>query len=316
MNLTFKQIRYYTSVIEAGSIRKAAEKLGVSQPSISAQIIALEKALDTNLLERSRNGSIPTALGRSMLPAMQQMLQANHKIINIARNYTNSPGGTYRLGVPHTLGPYLLPEVIPKIHQIYPSLRFFVKEDTPHNLQQDLLQGSYDIILTPLALEVGNLSYSSLFTEPLCVVSSPDHRLANKKNIKPKDFKGENFLVLEDRHRFFLNVQKLAQKYGFNLLRDYEGTSLDTLRLMIGTGLGLSFLPSLYVRSEISQRNDVILLNAGFPLPKREVVLAWRRESTQIHFYKALADIIRKNCRDNLSDFVEVTKNTNKSLSQ
>jgi LysR family hydrogen peroxide-inducible transcriptional activator len=120
----------------------------------------------------------------------------------------------------------------------------------------------------------------------------------------PHQFVGENFLVIEERHRFFIQVQKLAEQFGFKLLRDFEGTSLDTLRQMIGTGLGLSFLPALYIRSEIAPRRDVKVLHLGFDLPKREIGLAWRPRSPQKHLYLQITRIIRDICRNQLSEHV------------
>lgn len=306
MNLTIKQLRYFITAVETGSLRRAAEKLDVSQPTISAQIAALEKALEVNLLERSRNGSLPTAIGRTLMPAMQQLLRANHEIMTLAQDASRSPAGTHRLGVPYTLGPYFLPDVIPEIHRAFPSLRFFVKEDTPRNLERGLLEGSYDLILTPLPLDIDTLSYEPLFAEALYVVSPPDHALADRHNIQADDFIGENFLVIEERHRFFIHIQQLAKEYGFNLLRDYEGTSLDTLRQMIGTGMGISFLPALYVRSEIAPRKDVITLDLGFDLPKRQIAIAWRPSSLQKHIYQQISRMIRTTCRENLQGYVEV----------
>ena len=306
MNLTIKQIRYFITAIETGSLRRAAEKLGVSQPTISEQIAALEKALELNLLERSRSGSLPTAIGRTLLPLMQQLMRSHQDILTLAQDASKTPAGTHKLGVPYTLGPYLLPDVIPEIHRSFPALRFFVKEDTPRNLEQGLLEGTYDLILTPLPLDIPTLAHEPIFTESLFLVAPPDHTLAQKRKIMPDDFINENFLVIEERHRFFVHIQQLAKEYGFNLLRDFEGTSLDTLRQMIGTGMGISFFPALYVRSEISPREDVITLDLGFSLPQRNIAIAWRSTSLQKHIYLQICRIIRNCCREKLSGYVEV----------
>lgn len=306
MEATIKQLRYFVTVVETGSFRRAAERLGISQPTLTAQIAAMEKALDAIVLERSRQGTVTSPIGRALLPHAYAILKESHEISNLARDATRSPSGTYRLGVPYTLGPYLLPDVIPEIHKAFPSLRIFVKEDPPQQLERGLRDGIYDFILTPLPLDIPELVSEPLFREPLYVVAPPDHPLAAQKRIPQNAFIGENFLVIEERHRFFLYIQQLAEQFGFRLLRDFEGTSLDTLRQMIGTGIGLSFLPALYIRSEIEPRHDVAVLDTAFELPSREIAMAWRPNSPQKHLYQRIQHIIRKACRENIADYVQL----------
>lgn len=304
MEPTIKQLRYFTTVVETGSFRSAAERLGVSQPTLTAQIAAMEKVLETTLLERSRTGAVASPVGRIVLPHALAILHECHEISNLAHIATRSPSGAHHLGVPYSLGPYLLPDVIPEIHRAFPSLRLFVKEEPPQNLERGLRDGAYDLILTPLPLESPEFVYERLFSEPMHVVAPPDHRLASRRNIRQEEFAGENFLVIGERHRFFNYVQKLAEQYGFRLLRDFEGTSLDTVRQMIGTGIGLSFLPALYIRSEILSHDDVTVLDLGFELPKRDIVIAWRPRSQQKHLYMQILRIIRDVCRRNLGTHV------------
>lgn len=305
MEPTIKQLRYFVTVAETGSFRKAASRLGVSQPTLTAQIAALEKTLDTSVLERTHQGTAPSALGRTLMPHAHALLSESREIMNITGDAARSPSGTHRLGVPYTLGPYFLPDVIPEIHRQFPSLRIFVKEDTPQNLERGLHEGAYDLIFTPLPLDMQEFTCEPLFSESLHVVSPPDHPLVEQRGILPEQFIGENFLVIEERHRFFNQLQKLAEQFGFKLLRDFEGTSLDTLRQMIGTGLGLSFLPALYIRSEITPRNDVAVLDLGFELPRREIALAWRPRSPQKHLYQQITRIIREICTTQLAEHVK-----------
>lgn len=304
MEATIKQLRYFTVVVETGSFRRAAERLGISQPTLTAQIAALEKSLGATMLERSPQGTVTTPIGRGILPHAYAMLKESHEISNLARNAARNPSGTYRFGVPYTLGPYLLPDVIPEIHKAFPSLRIFVREDAPQQLERGLRDGAYDFILTPMPLDIPDIVSEVLFEEPLYVVAAPDHPLAARRDIPRSAFKGENFLVIEERHRFFLLVQELAEKLGFHLLRDFEGTSLDTLRQMIGMGIGLSFLPSLYIHSEIEPRSDVTVLDTSFDLPRRAIVMAWRPRSPQKHLFQQILRIIRDTCHRNLADYV------------
>lgn len=306
MEPTFKQLKYLQAVSQAGSFRAAAEKLEVAQPTLTAQINALEEKLGTSLLERSRKGAQLTPIGRTLMPhiaAIQQELTAIQQLVSHA---AGGLAGTYRLGVPPTLGPYFLPEVVPAIHTRFPELKIFVRESAPKDLEVGLIHGDYDLIITTLPMEIPNLGSESLFAEPFVLVCAPDHPFASVEAVAPNDLLGENLLAIEEKHRLFDMMQTIAAQVGARLLRDYEGTSLDTLRHMIGTGLGLAFLPSLYVRSEITPRQDVVAVPYHGTPYKRDVVLAWRSGTPRAELYKQIAAMMRAIARDNLAEFVSL----------
>lgn len=304
MEPTIKQLRYLLSVSQAGSFRGAAERLDIAQPTLTAQINTLEVKLGVTLLERSRQGAQLTPAGRSFVPYIETILDQVASIGRLASEAEGSLIGTYRLGVPPTLGPYFLPEVIPTIHQSFPDLKIFIRENAPRDLEVGLLHGEYDFIITTLPMEIPNLSVEPLFNEPLVLVCAPDHDFAEKTEIEPKDLQGESLLAIEEKHRLFDLMQTIASQFSARLLRDYEGTSLDTLRHMIGTGLGIAFLPALYVKSEITPRQDVKSKNFAGPTFARGVALAWRPGSRRAELYKQVAQIMRTVCHEHLSDHI------------
>lgn len=303
---TIKQMRYLQAVIQAKSFRKAAQNLGVTQPTITSQLLALEEALGLILLERSRTGALPTAAGRSILPHITTILEEVNAIRDIARFSTDSAAGIHRLGVPPTLGPYFLPDVISDIHKNYPSLRLYVREETPREIENGLLDGRYDLILTTRPVEVPGLVEDHLFGEPMLLCAPPDHPLSSKPLVRKEEVEGESLLAIEEHHRLFEQMQTLANNYGARLMRDYEGTSLDTVRQMIGTGIGLAFLPALYVRSEIEPRNDVAVLKLDKTPIDREVVLAWRPSAPQRNLYREMAQFLRTLCQQKLWHVINV----------
>lgn len=305
---TLKQLLYLQTVIATKSFRQAALSLGVSQPTVTAQIATLEENLGLILLERSRTGALPTAAARAMLPHIDTLIEEVKSIRDVARFSLDSGAGIHRLGVPPTLGPYFLPDVIPGIHKAYPSLRLYVREDSPRELENGLLDGQYDLVFTTLPVEVTGLTIEPLFGEPFRLCAAPDHDLVKKPRVRSKDIANERLLAIEERHRLFEQMQGLANKYGARILRDYEGTSLDTVRQMIGTGIGLAFLPGLYVRSEIEPRSDVAVLELDEAPTDRDVVLAWRPSAPQRHLYKELAQFIRDLCLKRLSDHLHVAQ--------
>lgn len=306
---TLKQLKYLQTVIDTKSFRQAALSLGVSQPTITAQIASLEENLGLTLLERSRTGALPTAAARAMLPHIEALLEEIKSIRDVARFSLDSGAGIHRLGVPPTLGPYFLPDVIPDIHREYPTLRLYVREEPPRDLENGLLDGRFDLVLTTLPMEVTGLTVEPLFGEPFRLCAAPDHPLVRQKTVRKKDIEDERLLAIEEKHRLFEQMQALANTYGARLMRDYEGTSLDTVRQMIGTGVGLAFLPSLYVRSEIEPRSDVAVLELDKTPTDREVVLAWRPSAPQRHLYRELGSFIRRLCKERLSAHLHISPN-------
>ncbi|MBL4789905.1 MAG: LysR family transcriptional regulator [Kordiimonadaceae bacterium] len=307
MEPTFKQLKYLRTVAEQGSFRRAADYLNVSQPTLTVQISVLEEKFGRVLLERSRQGAKLTPIGRSLMPHILAIEREVFSLLQLAQEAENSLAGTYRLGVPPTVGPYFLPEVIPIIHKTFPGLKIFIREKEPRDLELGLLHGEYDFIMTSQPMEIPNLMTASLYKEPLYLVCAIDHPFASREFVMPRELNGQNLLAIEEKHRLFDLMQTIATEYGAKLLRDYEGTSLDTLKHMISTGLGIAFLPSLYVRLEIEARKDVLSIPFKGEQFSREIILAWRRGSPQAEFYQQIARLMRNQCQRHLSDFVDVT---------
>ena len=304
---TIKQLRYFLGVCEAGSYRRAAERMGVSQPTLTAQIAGLETALGVRLLERSRGGTSPTPIGRDMVPRARRVLSEVEALIDAADVSRQGPSGTHRLGVPPTLGPYFLPNLVPELHRRYPALKLYVRESAPRELELELMEGRHDFILTPLPVTAGGVVVDRLFEESLRVVVPEDHPFASKKSLKAEDLQGETILALEEKHHLYGQARALSERLGANLRRDYEGTSLDTLRQMVGMGMGIAFLPALYVRSEISPRkSEVAVLELEADTTLRTVGLAWRSHAPNSRLYREVAGLIRDVGRREFADVIRI----------
>ena len=250
---TIRQLQYFIAITEARSFRAAADRLQVSQPTLTAQVAALEEAIGLQLFERSRAGTRPTVMARELLPTARAALEALNGFAAHAETLARGPGGTYRLGATPTLGPYLLPQTLPSIHRRFAALKLHVRERAPRDLESGLIDGDFDLILTPLPIESGRLTVAPLFREPLLLVMSADHVLAARERIGRHDLAGESVLTIEEHHHLHQQVTTLCEEYDAHVLRDYEGTSLDAVRQMVVMGMGIAFLPALYVRSEIHQ---------------------------------------------------------------
>ena len=303
---SLNQIRYFVSVAKYLSFRQAAGILGISQPTLTSQINALESTLGLNLFERSRTGTLLTPQGKMLLSAAEEVLQSTLRFSEIARDLSEGNVVTYRLGIPPTLGPYLLPFVLPDLHKRKPGLRFYVREGAPSALQHGLLRGEYDLILAPLSGENSQLVTKPLFNEPLKFVIPSDHRLAGKAYVKPEDLSKEKVLTLEDRHHFHHQVQRICDEIGADLQRDYEGTSLDTLRQMVVMGMGVAFLPGLYIHSELHKPEALHVCEiADMPI-ERQHSFAWRNTAPSRKTFREISVLIKEIIENRLSGAVSV----------
>jgi LysR family hydrogen peroxide-inducible transcriptional activator len=213
--------------------------------------------------------------------------------IDRADSVARGPSGTYRLGVTPTLGPYFLPHILPVLHRRYTALKLSVREDAPCDLEAGLATGKYDFILTPLPIDDSRLTVAPLFREPLKLTMPADHRLAKRKYIHRQDLAGESVLTIDEHHHFHRQIQQLCGRLGAQLRRDYEGTSLDTLRHMVVMGMGVAFLPALYIRSEIHRPRELRVATVRGESIERTHALAWRASSPARQLFREIADEIR-----------------------
>jgi LysR family transcriptional regulator, hydrogen peroxide-inducible genes activator len=303
---SINQIRYFVAVAKYLSFRQAAGILGISQPTLTSQINALETTLGLNLFERSRTGTLLSPQGKALLTVAEEVLQSSQRFTEIARDLSEGNVVTYRLGIPPTLGPYLLPFVLPDLHKRKPGLRFYVREGAPSALQHGLLRGEYDLILSPMSGENSQLITQPLFNEPLKFVIPSDHHLAGKAYVRPEEISGEKVLTLEDRHHFHHQVQRICDEIGADLQRDYEGTSLDTLRQMVVMGMGVAFLPGLYIHSELHKPEALHVCEiADMPI-ERQHSLAWRNTAPGRQTFREIAVIVKNIIETRLSNAVAI----------
>lgn len=298
---TIRQVEYFVAVADSKSFRRAAARLQISQPTLTHQILALEEALGLELFERSRAGTTLTPTGRELLASARRAIEELQGFCDHAASLSRGPGGTYRLGVTPTLGPYLLPHILPPIHRRYAALKLYVRESAPRILEAGLVSGEYDLILTPLPVDERGLTVVPLFHEPLKLVMAADHPLAKKKRIDRRDLAGESVLTIEEHHHFHQQIGQLCERLGAHVLRDYEGTSLDTLRQMVVMGMGVAFLPTLYIRSEIHRPSELRVSSVHGEEIHRTHALVWRKSTPAGRLFQEISAEIRSLAARNLS---------------
>ncbi len=291
--ITLRQLSYFVALSDTGHFRRAAERCGISQPSLSTQIQALEQALGVALVERSRSGVALTPVGRDIVARSRAILEDVQGVIDHAGIARHGLVGTIRLGAKPTLGPYLLPHVVARLHRQYPDLNLHIREGGPRDLESELSRGVHDVILAQLPISGSELVAHRLFREPLYVVLAADHPLASRETIAASALQGLRVLSLEPQYQLHEQVDDLCREFGAILERGYEGNTLDALRQMVGMGMGISFMPALYVRSEIGSRSEVVVRPLEGRTISRSVGIVWRKSAGRAEAYERIADVMR-----------------------
>lgn len=302
--LTLRQLRYLLALDDAKNYRRAADASGISQPSLTAQVQNIEEALGVHLVERGRSGVSLTPVGREVALRARRILDEVQSLADFAAGAQRGLVGTIRLGVKATLGPYLLPHVVKLLHRQYPELNLYVRESAPRELEHELARGVHDLILAQLPVAGGELVAERLFREPLYLALASDHPLAREEPLNPARLKGLHILSLTPQFHLHDQINDLCKEFGATMARDYEGTSLDALRLMVGMGMGAAFLPALYVGSEISARSEVVIKKLAGKSITRSIGLVWRKSAGRADAYRQIADAIREAASRRFKDLI------------
>lgn len=294
---TLQQFRYLVALADALHFRRAAESMNVTQPTLSTQLRELETKLGVQLVERSRSGVTMTPLGAEVVARARTILRDVADIEALTRAGADPLSATVRIGVVTSLGSYFLPLVVPDLHAAYPDLKLYVREGPAVDLLSRLRDGALDALCYPLPVDGDDLHVEPLFHEPLHLVMPVDHHLAEVDFVPRSALRGETLMTLEAGHRLHDAVADLAEETGAMLSLDWEGTSLDTLRQMVATGLGLSVLPALYIRSEVARETLVVARPISDPAPGRDIGMIWRRRAAHGAALAELAARIRASLR-------------------
>jgi len=279
MRPTFRQLEYIVTVGRLGRFGLAAEALNVSQPSLSAQIAAVEEELGVQLFERGRGGVQVTVKGAEFLVRAQRILR---EVEDLRATMSGGMpfGGRLRLGVLPSIGPYLLPRVISLLHQEQPDLRVIVREENTRDLERGLKSGRFDLIISTPE-DHPNTRQMRLFTERFWIALAKDDPLADDRGaVAAKDLRGRIFLTLDRGHRLSRIVYGMASDCGGIVSDEYEGTSLDSVLLMAGSGAGVAVLPELFARQQALYRTEVSVRPLAIDNADRDIALLQRAGET------------------------------------
>lgn len=294
---TLRQLEYLVAVADFQNFSRAADACHVSQPTLSQQLRALEERLGVALIERRASGAELTPIGRAITARARRLAVEVQDIRDLARRGGEGLVGTLRFGVTPTLGPYLMPPIVAALHREQPDLRLHIREGIPEEQALALSRGALDMLLGPLPIEGGDIEVQPLFRERLFVVAPPDHPLAKRAKLAVGDLAGAQVLSLDRRHHLHRQVAAICLDLGMVLLRDYEGTSLDSLHQMAASGTGLAVLPELYIRSDVGGLTGVKVLEPKGWNFTRSIAAAWRSGAAYGDAYRTIAERIDVEAR-------------------
>lgn len=279
MRPTLRQMQYLIAIADTGKFGEAARAVNVSQPSLSAQIAEMEASLGVALVERSRRGAMLTPAGEELVRRARGILREVEDLKAVAKLGRTELSGRLRLGVLPTIGPYLLPQTTGDLRARFPALRLSVREERTVDLDEHLQAGLFDtVISTPE--DHPDTEYAHLFTERLYACAPPDDELTQGEGpIRLEHLRGRQLLTLGQGHRLSEITQDLATAAGAAVSSEYEGTSLDAIRLMSQLGAGIAILPSLYALSEAKRDRGLHVRLIDHPMARRDIALIWRETS-------------------------------------
>jgi LysR family hydrogen peroxide-inducible transcriptional activator len=296
---TLRQLQYLKLLSEHGSFSRAAEAAHVTQPTLSAGIQELEKILAAPVVDRARSGVILTAAGEEAVRRAQAILAQTEDLVQAARGAGQPLAGRFRLGVIPTVAPYLLPKALPVLRDRFPKLKLFLREDLTQRLIASLKTGALDAALIALPYDMTGLDWAHVEDDELLAAAPANHPMAAQTRVDPESLRGDDMILLEDGHclrEHALAACGLEPPRGFGGSGDEEtfaATSLPTLVQMIGSGLGVSFLPAMAVEAGLTEHTPLVIRPLATEHSSREIVVAWRAGSSRAAEGRLLAETLQ-----------------------
>lgn len=277
MNL--RDLRYLVALADHRHFGRAATASFVSQPTLSTQIKKLEDELGVPLFERAPRKVMLTPAGRDIAQRARQILTEVEQLKESARRQLDPEAGTVRLGIFPTLGPYLLPHVVPGIRARFPNLELLLAEEKTASILRMLREGTLDAGVLALPLHDEHLHIEPLFDEPF-VLAVPDvHPLAGRREVAMADLADQRLLLLEDGHCLRDQALDVCHLAGASERSGFRATSLETLRQMVAANVGITLLPMLAVKPPVAAVEHVRVLPFKDNPPTRHIAMVWRRSS-------------------------------------
>lgn len=288
MNL--RSLEYFVTVAKELHFNRAADICGVSQPALSIQLQKLEGELGVRLFERNNKKIIITQAGEALLGRASTILQEVKDIKSLAQNFADPYGGDLKLGAFPTLSPYLFPKIIPDLNDSYPEMKLFLHEEKTDDLLEMLNDGRIDAAFIALPLDEKYLEYEEVFEEEFFLSVPRTSYLATEKSVSMKNLKEESLLLLSEGHCLRDQALDFCQQNKVSEAFDFKASSLETLRQMVGAGVGMTLIP----KCAILESDVINYLPFSGKAPSRKIALTWRNTSTRIDVLREIVDDIKR----------------------
>ena len=290
--MTLQELRYLVAVARERHFGRAAERCFVSQPSLSVAIRHLEEELGVVLFERSRGEIGITEIGRQVVAQAERALEEAARVKQVAAAGKDPLFGALRLGVIHTIAPYVLPELVAAVRTRAPHMPLDIEENQTGHLDRMLREGTLDVALLALPFESPGIEVMPVYTEHFTLIVPLRHPWARRRQISTAALKDENLLLLGAGHCLRDQVLEACHQSPSGSEAGRQGNSLETLRSMVASGLGMTVLPATAMTARYVSR---LIREVPFapPVPQRTVVLAARRGFYRPAALQLLADVLR-----------------------
>lgn len=288
--MNIRDLRYLVALAEHKHFGKAAEASCVSQPALSMQIKKLETTLGVKLLERTNKSVMLTETGQVIAERAHHILNQVDEVHQIARQATDPFSGEFKLGIFPTLAPYLLPRIIPTLTKAFPKLSFYLIEEQTAELLAKLKAGKLDATLLALPVNESNVDCIELFDEEFLLAAPKQHPFAKKKSVSQHDLKNQELLLLEQGHCLRDQALALCHKIKAKESSNFRATSLETLRHMVASNIGMTLMPKLAVNNDKS----IAYIPFAHDKPMRTIGMVMRTTSSRKPLLEALAREIKR----------------------
>jgi LysR family hydrogen peroxide-inducible transcriptional activator len=292
-SVNLRDLNYLVALADHRHFGRAADACHVSQPTLSTQVRKLEEELGVALVERAPRQVMLTPAGADIVERARRVLAEVAQMRETARRTTDPEAGSVRLGMFPTLGPYLLPHVVPRLRARFPRLELLLVEEKTETLLGMLRSGRLDAAVLALPLHEEGLHCEPLFAEPFMLAVPAGHALAKRAELPLKALANEHLLLLEDGHCLRDQALEVCSLAGAGEKEGFRATSLETLRQMVAAGVGITLLPMLAVKPPVPTSSSIGLIAFRDP-PERRLALVWRRSSATAGFLRQVAKVLRE----------------------
>ena len=278
---TLKQLRYLVALSEEKHFGRAAEACFVTQSTLSAGIQELESLLGISIAERTKRSVMLTPIGEKLARRARGLLRETEDLVDMAAAVSGPLSGVLHLGVIPTIGPFLLPRVLPMLWRDYPDLKLYLREDQTARLLEKLAQGRLDLVLMALPYAAEGVTLLNLAEDRFSLACPAGHKLATKQRVSSADLADEPLMLLEEGHCLRDHALSACHLEGRKQVAGFEATSLQTLVQMVASGLGLTLLPQIALDEGLASGLDIAIVPLDDDAVARQIGLVWRKTSVR-----------------------------------